>query len=353
MTLLDRYIARTVLLLCLVVLCLIVGLDTLFVLIAELDDVDERYTLAMAVRYALLTMPRHFYEYAPMAALVGALVGLGNLASSSELTVMRAAGVGKLRILLAVLQPVLLLVLVCGLVGEFVMPKTEQLAAADRAQAVGGGRAIGSRFGFWHRDGNWFLHITAVRPGGQLRGVTIYELDDDRRLVSASFAQRADHEGDHWMLRGLRVTHFEADRTRTETLAERRWKSDLSPELLEIVAAEPEAMSIRGLYHYSQYMQAQAVNATPYKLAFWNKVLLPLAVVGLVLVAISFIFGPLRSVTMGQRIMVGLMVGLTFKLIQDLLAPASTVYGFTPLVAALTPIGVCYLMGGWFLSRGR
>lgn len=351
MNLLDRYIARTLLMACLMVLFTLIGLDLLFAFIAEMDDVAGDYTLAAAGHYILLTVPRRLYEYMPMSVLVGCLAGLGLLANSSELTVMQAAGVSKVRILGAVLQAVLVLILFATLLGEFVAPRTEQAADAERTIARGGERAL-VRGGVWLRDGDWFMHVNAVRPDGSLHGITFYILDAKRDLTEAGFARRADYQqqGD-WLLRDVRLTHFESERIRTEQIDERRWASELDPGLLQVLAADPDDMSMRALHRYGNYLQAQEIDATPYRLAFWKKVLQPLAIIGLVLVAMSFIFGPLRSVTMGQRIMVGIVTGLTFKIVQDLLGPASAVYGFAPLAAALAPIAACYLVGGWLLRR--
>ncbi|WP_207063372.1 LPS export ABC transporter permease LptG [Motiliproteus sp. SC1-56] len=353
MKLLDRYIARTILVVCVGVLFTITALDLLFAFIAELEDIRGDYTLSAAIEYTLMTAPRRFYEYVPMSVLVGCLVGLGLLANNSELTVMRAAGISKLRILGAVMQPVLLLILICTLLGEYVAPRTEQAAVAERAIARGGQDTL-VQGGAWLRDAKRFLHVNAVRPDGSLHGITFYQLGEQRTLAQAGFARRADYRPDgQWLLQDIRVTHFEEGRTRVEQLAQQAWTSALTPDLLKVLAADPERMSMRGLYRYTQYLGGQDVNATAYRLAFWNKLLLPVAVIGLVLVAMSFVFGPLRSVPMGQRIMVGIVVGLTFKIVQDLLGPASTVYGFSPLIAALSPIALCYLIGGWLLKQAR
>ncbi len=353
MSILDRYIGKTVLLACLMVILTISGLDSLFAFIAELEDLNDRYTLLTAGHYILLTVPRRVVEHVPMSVMVGCLVGLGVLANSSELNVMRAAGISKARILLAVMKPVILLLLVVGLIGEFVAPTTEQAAVAKRAAIFGGGQAIGSKHGIWHREGKWFMHINAIEPGGDLIGVTLYAFDDQRQLQTAGFARRAEHRDGQWRLQQLRLSHFEADRIRLEAEPERLWLVTLDPELLAVLSVKPDKMSMRGLYRYSRYIEAQEINSSPYVMAFWKKFFMPLGVFALVLVAMSSVFGPLRSVSMGQRVMAGIMIGVVFKIVQDLLGPASTVYGFSPLVASLLPIAICFAAGGWMLRRAR
>jgi len=348
---LDQYIGVQVFLAILSVLGIIVGLALLFAFIDELGDVEGSYGLGDVLQYVLLTSPRRLYEMLPMAALIGCLIGLGTLASSSELTIMRAAGVSLGRIVLAVMKPMLVLLVAGILIGEYVAPWSEDLAQARRSLAQGAGEAQSSKRGLWHRQENEFVHVNAVQPGGVLVGVTRYRFDEERRLLSSSFARRASYQGDYWQLQNISTTHFRGDHTEVLRAAEERWDVQLTPQLLGTVVMEPESLSITGLWRYIHYLGEQGLNNGRYWLAFWNKVLQPAVTVALVLLAISFIFGPLRSVTLGQRIFTGVVVGFVFRIIQDLLGPASQVFGFSPLLAVVLPAAVCALIGVWLLRR--
>ncbi|WP_313086303.1 LPS export ABC transporter permease LptG [Pseudomonas sp.] len=348
---LDRYIGSHVLLAILTVLGIIVGLALLFAFIDELGDVKGSYGTLDAAVYVLLTTPSRVHEMLPMAALIGCLIGLGTLASSSELTIMRAAGVSLGRIVLAVMKPMLVLMLVGVLIGEYLAPWSEDVAQANRSAAQGAGEAQSSKRGLWHRQGDEFVHINAVQPSGSLLGVTRYRFDDQRRLLSASFARRARYDGDHWQLSDIATTHFRGDHTEVVKAAEERWDVQLTPQLVGTVVMEPDALSVTGLWRYIHYLADQGLNNGRYWLAFWTKVLRPAVTVALVLLAISFIFGPLRSVTLGQRIFTGVIVGFVFRILQDLLGPASQVFGFSPLLAVVVPAAICALAGVLLLRR--
>ena len=348
---LDRYIGSHVLLAILTVLGIIVGLALLFAFIDELGDVKGSYSTLNAAVYVLLTTPSRVYEMLPMAALIGCLIGLGTLASSSELTIMRAAGVSLGRIVMAVMKPTLVLMLVGVLIGEYLAPWSENIAQANRSSAQGAGEAQSSKRGLWHRQGDEFVHINAVQPSGLLLGVTRYRFDDQRQLLSASFARRARFENEAWMLSDVATTHFRGDHTEVTNTPEERWDVQLTPELVSTVIMEPDALSITGLWRYIHYLGEQGLNNGRYWLAFWTKVLQPAVTVALVLLAISFIFGPLRSVTLGQRIFTGVIVGFVFRILQDLLGPASQVFGFSPLLAVAVPAGLCALAGVYLLRR--
>ncbi|PTS85669.1 LPS export ABC transporter permease LptG [Pseudomonas sp. HMWF032] len=348
---LDRYIGAQVFVAILAVLGIIVGLALLFAFIDELGDVEENYGLLDALWYVLLTAPRRLYEMLPMAALIGCLIGLGSLASNSELTIMRAAGVSIGRIVWAVMKPMLVLMLVGLLIGEYLAPYSENQAQASRAMAQGGGEAQSAKRGLWHRQGQEYVHINAVQPNGVLLGVTRYRFDGHKRMQSSSFARRAQYQGDHWQLDDVATTHFRERSSEVIKQDSERWDVELTPQLLGTVVLAPDALSITGLWGYIHYLAEQGLSNSQYWLSFWTKVLQPLVTAALVLMAISFIFGPLRSVTLGQRVFTGVLVGFVFKISQDLMGPSSLVFGFSPLLAVLVPAGVCALAGIWLLRR--
>jgi lipopolysaccharide export system permease protein len=348
---LDRYIGSSVFMAILAVLGIILGLATLFAFIDEMGEISDTYTLGDVASYVLLTAPRRLYDMLPMAALIGCLIGLGSLASNSELTIMRAAGVSLGRIVWAVMKPMLILMVVGVLIGEYIAPATESTAQANRSLAQGSGDAQSAKHGLWHRQGDEFIHVNSVQPNGLLYGVTRYRFDDQRHMLSSSFAKRAEFETDHWQLSDVTTTLFHERSTEVVTAPVERWNVALSPQLLSTVVMAPESLSISGLWGYIHYLADQGLNNGRYWLAFWVKVLQPLVTAALVLMAISFIFGPLRSVTLGQRVFTGVLVGFTFRIVQDLLGPSSLVFGFSPLFAVLVPAGVCALAGLWLLRR--
>ena len=348
---LDRYIGKSVLLAILAVSGIIVGLASLFAFIDEVKNLSSSYTMADVFSFVMLTAPRRLYDMLPVAALIGCLIGLGSLASNSELTIMRAAGVSTGRIVWAVMKPMLVLMLAGILIGEYLAPATESVAQANRALAQGSGDAQSSKHGMWHREGDEFIHINAVQPDGMLLGVTRYRFDKEHHLLSASFAKKANFTQDHWELSDVATTVFHERNTEVVNTPEERWDVSLSPELLNTVVMAPDALSISGLWGYIHYLKDQGLNNGRYWLAVWVKVLQPFVTAALVLMAISFIFGPLRSVTLGQRVFTGVLIGFAFKIAQDLLGPASLVFGFSPLFAVLLPAGICALAGFWLLRR--
>lgn len=348
---LDRYIGHTVLVATLVVVLVIVSLDAIFTLVDELDQLKGGYQFLEALQFMALRLPRRAYEYLPMACLIGCLAGLGSLAASSELTVMRAAGVSVGRISLAVLKPMMALMILNMAVAEFVIPPMERIAQAGKAVAQGKGESLSNKGrGYWHREGNTFMRFTAIEPGGVLHGITLFEFNDSRELVRITAATRAIYLGIGWNMEDVTRLDISAEQTAEEHQDSVEWDTELTPESLTVVMVQPRDMSISSLFSYTRYLEKQGLNPDNYLLSFWRKVTQPLGTFALVLVGISFIFGPLRSVTPGYRIFSGILVGLVYKYAEELLAPASIVFGFEPVWASVIPIALCFV-GGLLLLR--
>ncbi|GHC16105.1 LPS export ABC transporter permease LptG [Aidingimonas halophila] len=346
----DRYIARNVLGAIIVVQVVLLGLDLVITYINDLSDVEGGYSAFDVLLYLLMRLPWRLYQYAPVGVLIGSLIGLGSMASSNELTVIRAAGRSLLRILWGVMKPVILVVIVLLLIAEYVSPRTEQFATAWRVEQMQGEGAVVTERGGWQREGNSFYRFGAIRADDTVLDLTRYRFDG-QQLKEATSAARAVWREDHWQLENVAVTRFEEGRTEADRYDTRAWDTELTPEQLSRLLQDIESQAPSELWAYAHYLEAQDQQATQPLLYFWQRMLLPLTMASLVLVAASFVFGPLRTVAAGTRVFYGVVTGLCFKYLQDLLAPASTVFGFSPAWAVLGPTLLCFMLGIYLLRR--
>ena len=358
MLLLDRYIRNSVLLAMAVVILLMAAIDLAFSLTDELGDTEAGYGTMEAFRFILQTTPTHVYELLPFTALGGALIGLGLLASNNELVVMQSAGISTWRIVLAVLKPTFLVMVLSLVLGEFVSPPLEEQARSTKAQLLSANATIGEDSGSWQRIGNEFIHINAIAPGGrELFGVSRFRINSRRQLDSASFAESANYiEGtdrNYWQLNGISETLFTPDGTRVQEYLQLDWFVDLTPELLSVLLVEPDNQSITGLWRLARYFESESLDADSFYLAFWKKLFQPLATLSLVFLGISFVFGPLREVTTGQRVFAALAVGLVFMILQRLVEPTSLLYGSSPVLVVLLPIAIFAGLGAYLMRRIR
>ena len=352
MGILDRYIGRTIIAATLLCLITLVGLSAIIKFVEQLGKVGEgNYDVLMAGLYVLLKMPKEIELFFPMAALLGSLIGLGSLASSSELVVMQAAGISKLRIAMSVLKtavPIMVLVMV---IGEFISPISETAAKELRRGATHGGDVISSQYGVWAKDGDNFVSIGEVRNKTQVFDVKIFVFDEELKLRQSVHAEKAEYVGSQWQAYNIVKTFFNGDMITSEALAQETWQSSLTPEKLSVVTIKPEDMSMRNLWSYIDYLKTNKQDASRYELALWRAVMVPFTVLVTMLLAISFIFGPLRTVTMGARLMMGIVVGFTFYVSNEMFGPVSLVFNIPPFIGAATPSLAFILLSAFLLKR--
>ncbi|GAA3912413.1 LPS export ABC transporter permease LptG [Litoribacillus peritrichatus] len=353
MNTIERYIARVVFSSFAALALIILGLDLLFSFLTELGDTRNQYQFVDAMMFMLMTTPRRLYEYLPLLAMIGALVGIGRLANNSELVILRAAGMSTYRIVYAVMKAAFFLMLVGFLLGQLVVPVSEEYAQTSKAIKMADGKVqlSGKKKGFWHKESSEFVHFSLVEPSGKLHGVTRYKFEADQQLESIEYSKMAEYTDGQWRLYDTELTRFSNNKTQVEQIPEKIWDVSLQPALLSVIVLKPDYLAMTDLYDLSDYLEQQGLDASSFKLSFWRKAYQPLAIGALVLIGISFVFGPLRSVAMGTRLFYGIITGLSFKYLQDFMGPAATVFGIEAWLAALLPTVLCAILGWLMLKR--
>lgn len=336
---LDLYIGRTIVATTSLVLVTFVGLSAIIKYVEQLRKVGQgTYDLLQALFFVVLSIPRDVEMFFPMAALLGALIGLGMLASSSELVVMQAAGYSKLNIGMSVLKTAVPLMIFVTLLGEWGAPQAQKMARDLRAFATSGGSLMSVRTGVWARDANDFIFIGKVDEN-KIHNLNMWRFDKNKDLFSVIYAREADYIGDNqWEMKHVQLTDMTDDIVISkENLPEYRWVTSLAPDKLAVVTVKPEELSLSGLYDYVSYLKASEQDASRYELALWRKITSPFSIAVMMLMALSFIFGPLRSVTMGARILSGVVAGFTFYISSEFFGPLSLVYSIPPVFGAVMP----------------
>jgi lipopolysaccharide export system permease protein len=352
----DKYIAKTVLAGILIVLLVLVGLFTFFAFIDEIDDIGkQRYELWHAIQYVLLEVPKHVYDIFPSAALLGSLLALGALANNSELTVMRAAGISILDIATSVLKLGLILTIVVMLIGEMVVPYSGQYAHNMRAIAqsehANQQMVFSRRYGFWARDGNDFINIRTIFPDGGFGGVSLYQFDGKQNLKAFTYAKSAYYKYGQWQLYEVERQNIETEQVTRQYLPKITWNAILKPELVNIVVVRPNQLSSLGLYKYIQYLKENGQRTRQYELAFWTRLSYPIVSATMIFLAIPFVFGSLRTVSVGQRVLVGALLGVGFHMLNQASGNFALVYGIHPAISAFLPPVVFLLIAIRMMRR--
>ena len=356
MNTLDRYIGKSILGSIFATLLTLVGLSAIIKFVEQFRSVGKgTYDIWQAVAFTGLTIPKDIETFFPMAALLGALMALGNLASRSELVVMQAAGFSRFKIGMAVMKTALPLVLLTMVIGEWGIPQTEQFARDMRAQALSGGSMLSMKNGVWAKDGNNFVFVRRVTDDAKLNDIYIYTFDQHRNLTELKHANQASYSEDEskWTLRQVNHSMISKDEITTSNRLSEKWETNLTPDKLGAVSLRPTSLSISGLYNYISFLRETGQDVSRFELTFWRKIFQPVSVGVMMLLALSFIFGSLRSVTAGARIVTGICFGFLFYVVNEIFGQMSVVYNMPAVFGALMPSLLFIVMIWWLLSRKR
>ncbi|MDH5386928.1 MAG: LPS export ABC transporter permease LptG [Gammaproteobacteria bacterium] len=336
----DRYIARSIISTTLGVLFVFAALFLFIDFVRQLEHIGTKdFGLMEAIIFVLLSLPKKLYDLAPSIILLGGLISMGAMATNSELVVMRSSGITVSRIIRSVIQTGLVLAILVGLMGEFVAPYATSMARNLRAAAMDEHVLVGGAHGLWARDDNRYFNVKTVMPDMKLRDVSIYQLDENRKLKRSSHARSASFQNGHWLLRNVR--HSEISETGVKTYQNKReeWSSLIKLDLLEVLRLEPEEMSALSLMQYSEYLEENELDAAVYQLAFWMKLFTPLACLVMLLIAIPMVFTTSsRSGGIGQRVVIGLLFGILFFIFNRAINHLGVVYNVMPVISASIPL---------------
>lgn len=336
---LDRYVGRTVLSAILICTFSLVGLSSIIKFIDQLGNVgDGDFTALHALYRVILLMPGEIVLFFPMAALLGGVIGLGQMASSSELVILQAAGLSRSSIVLSALKTVVPAMLLVMLLGEYVVPYGEQKSKDIKTAAISGGKIAASSSGIWIKESGDFISIGSAFRDGSLHDINMFRFDKNGVLTQIVHAETAKAAPKGWLFAETSISDLSNKQILNTTKQPSfLWKTNLTPDKISVVSVSPDELSAQGLYRYIQYMKSNGQTVSDYELELWRKAFAPLTVIAMLLLAASTIFGPLRSVSMGARLISGVLIGFAFYVFNQIFGPMSLVYHFPPLIAAIIP----------------
>jgi len=339
MKIIHGYLGRSVVGATMLTLAMLVVLRLFFGFMDELENIGEGdYRLTEAIYYILLTAPGRIYEFFPMSVVIGGMLGLGTLAAHSELTVLRAAGISTIQVSLSVMRTALVLMALVFAIGEFVAPQSDAMAQNLKSLAKHGDKVAEGRRGVWLRNGNHFVYIEQVEIDSTLSRLQFFKLNGSMQLEQAFSAEKGQHQNrGNWLLTGVKGSQIEMDNIKNIDQARLIWENAFTPEQLGLVQLKPESLNLAGLNDYIGYLNDNQLDSNRYQLAFWRKIVTPISVGVMLMLSLSFIFGPLRSGTMGGKILVGVMAGFAYSISDRVFGDTALIYNLHPLVGAILP----------------
>ena len=359
----DRYIGRTVFIGTLFALLVLFSIDSIIDFINDVENIDDRgFTFNHAMLRLLFSMPQRLYEFMPYALLLGALIGLGQLAAKSELVALRSVGISKKRIVWSVLKVGIILIGISVWIGETIVPesqgyvsrlsKTQVRAAAGEEQTDDVRKiTLRSKHGVWVRDQKRYINAQEIYPDYRMRDIWIYALDDEYKLKRASFAKQAVYEDGIWRLSDVQHSLISESGVEIVEAGEEYWERLVSPELFDVITVKPEFMGARKLKKYIGYLEENELDSQRYQLAFFNRLAVPLSGIAMLLIAVPFVFRSARAGGLGQHIALGIAIAIVFFILSKVLSNASVVYNLPPILGAFLPTLLVIVIATFALKK--
>jgi lipopolysaccharide export system permease protein len=354
MGLLSSYLMRSILISTMLVLLVLLALVGLFEFIKQLEDIQGNYELPQALLFTLLRLPQLAFEMLPIAVLIGSLLGLGSLANSSELVVMRTAGLSVARLSGMVAISGVVLMVFTGVIGEFIGPPLDFFARTMRNESRFEQQDRDAGNAAWVKDGPVIMHLERINPDFEFGALYMFRFNEDNTLQSIARAENSGiDDADRWILENVRETHFRDDGVQVVESSVAVESFDVNSDLLGITLVKPISLSGRGLMSYIDYLRKNDLSAERYETELWSRISKTATVVIMPVLALAFVFGSLRSAGSGSRLLIGVLIGLAYLLASEMIANSGQVFNLNPAVVTWLPSIALFLVTALALSRVR
>ena len=338
----DRYIANTLLTYSIVVLLVWLSIYSFFNFLAELNTVGTaNYTILEAFKYIVLQLPEVAYDQVSPVILLGCVLGMGHLATTGQLIILRASGISILKITWLTLKNAIIFLIFLTLIGELVAPTLTTYAENERSNALGLNSLSSSQDGFWIRDGDNFINVENNVDGSLFNGITVIEVNKSNKIERVVESKSAIFDGqninmDSTNIFSINSTNlFDDIALKERNLYKKRVAFD--QDLINSLEKEPKDLTTLTIVKQIQFLTDNKLRAEVFEVELYKRLVKPITLVAMILLAMLFIFGSTRDATLGRKIFFGVAIGLSFELISRIGGALALSFDFSPLLSAFIP----------------
>ncbi len=357
MKIIDKYIIKTLFSHTLATLAVLISIYSFFSFLAEVPMLGiENYKFINLLEYVILTMPQNLYALSPVIILLGVILGLGSLANSSELIVLRSAGISINGIVIKTLKAGLIFVIFIILIGELVAPKFNSIANLRKAKALNKNITLVGKHGFWMRDKNKFINVQNNLNNKVLTGVTLFKTSDNSKLDDVTYSEKVSYDDKNlisnntenytFINKGLDVREVIYKKSNKKSII-----ASFDTIVLENITQPPKNLSIIELYNQITFLNKNKIQADIYEIEFYSRVLMPVTLIVMILLAIPFVFGSIRDKGIGKKVFIGIILSVFFQLISKLSSQSTLFYGYNSFLGAFMPTFIIFLIASFTLYR--
>ena len=338
----DRYIANTLLTYSIVVLLVWLSLYSFFNFLAELNSVGTvNYTILEAFKYIVLQLPEVAYDQVSPVILLGCVLGMGHLATTGQLIILRASGISILKITWLTLKNAIIFLIFLTLIGELVAPTLTTYAENERSNALGQNSLSSSQDGFWIRDGDNFINVENNVDGSLFNGITVIEVNKSNKIERVVESKSAIFDGQNINMDSTNIFSINSTNLFDDiALKERKLykkRVTFDQDLIDSLEKEPKDLTTLTIVKQIQFLTDNKLRAEVFEVELYKRLVKPITLVAMILMAMLFIFGSIRDATLGRKIFFGVAIGLSFELIFRIGSALALSFDFSPLLSTFVP----------------
>ena len=338
----DRYIAKTLLSYTLVVLVVWLSIYSFFNFLTEINVVgQESYTILSAIKYIILKMPEVTYNQASPVILLGCVLGMGHLATTNQLLIFRISGASILKITGTTLKNALIFVIAIIAIGEAIAPMSSNFAELGRSNALGNIAVSTSQEGFWIRDGDNFINVKKNIDGKLFSGITVIEVNSSNKIERVIKSENAVFDGNSLDMSGSKIFSID-DSSVFDNISLKERNSynktvSFDQDLIDSLKKEPKDLTTWTIIKQIQFLSDNKLRSEVFEVELYKRLIKPVTLVAMILLAMLFIFGSTRDITLGRKIFFGVALGLSFEMLSRIASAMALSFDFNPLMSAILP----------------
>lgn len=338
----ERYIRKTLLSFTLVVLVIWLGVYSFFNLFSEMSSIGQvNYTILEALRYIVLQIPEVAYKHASPVILLGCVLGMGHLATTNQLLVLRISGMSIFKLTVFTIKTALIFVIIVIAIGEIFAPIASEEAERGRSTALDIVIASQSQEGFWIRDGENFINVQKNIDGKLFSGVTVIEVNSLNKISTVLTSENAIFDGKSIKMNNAEIFSIDSNKKIDDiSLKERNSYNKIvsfDQDLIDSLKKEPEELTTWNIIKQIQFLSDNKLRSGIFEVELYKRLIKPITLVAMILLAMLFIFGSTRDATLGRKIFFGITLGLSFELLSRIGGAMALSFDFNPVMSAVLP----------------
>ena len=355
MNLITRYILKKCLFNTLLMLIAFIMLFSIFSVLGQMGDVGKgSFNSAALIVYTILVIPNYIYLLMPLAVLIGVMISMLSLVNYSEYAIIRTSGLSLKRITAILFSFGLMFSGFTFLFGEIIGPEANHYAQVYKIEKTKQIMSTNLNSGIWSKDGeNNFVNIKQVMPDNTILDINIFKYDSSLRLQQLIHANGGKYNLDKklWILNNVTINDYVHQNLTKQNVPEYMWKTAIEPSYFSVLVVAPEDMSALGLIKYIQHLKTNHQSTQRYQIAFWNKLLYPIACISMALIGLAFIPNNRRNINLGGKLFAGILIGVAFFFITRLIGYMALLFAWNAIASALTPTLILFTAGWYFVLR--